>query len=67
MKTILTSIAAGILLATLAAAQPQPRYTVIADSRASGSGFPALDAPDRSSPGGGSKSQTPYPCRYVRS
>ena len=29
MKTILTSIAAGSLLAALAVAQPQPRYTVI--------------------------------------
>lgn len=29
MKTTLTSIAAGTLLAALAAAQPQPRYTVI--------------------------------------
>ena len=29
MKTIVTSIAAGSLLAALAVAQPQPRYTVI--------------------------------------
>jgi len=29
MKTILTSIAAGSLLAALAVAQPQPRYTII--------------------------------------
>jgi len=29
MKTIVTSIAAGSLLAALAAAQPQPSYSVI--------------------------------------